>query len=160
MQRDPPVGAGPSPRPRLQVEGRLRALSLMARGAALYFGRTSPRLPSTHYHGLRLTTRLARIRSYLVRDPVYSFGVQVGVGVLVCEALRERSEQRANSPDSGWRTNRRVFALYLRPPQRPAQPRNGRSRLIVYPLRYCLPLAILDLVEVQVVATLVLLCTE
>ncbi len=96
MQRDPPVGAGPSPRPRLQVEGRLRALSLMARGAALYFGRTSPRLPSTHYHGLRLTTRLARIRSYLVRDPVYSFGVQVGVGVLVCEALRERSEQRAN----------------------------------------------------------------
>ncbi len=125
-----------------------------------YFGRTSPRLPSTHYHGLWLTTRLARIRSYLVRDSVYSFGVQVGVGVLVCEALRERSEQRANSPDSGWRTNRRVFALFLRPPQRPAQPRNGRSRLIVYPLRYCLPLAVLDLVEVQEVATLVLLCTE
>ena len=29
-------------------------------------------------------------------DPVYSFGMPAGVGVLVCEALRERSEQRAN----------------------------------------------------------------
>ena len=52
--------------------------------------------PPTTLHGLLLTKRLDRIRSYLVRDPVYSFGVQAGVGVLVCEALRERSEQRAN----------------------------------------------------------------
>ena len=44
-----------------------------------YFGRTSPRLPSNR-----------------LQEPDCSSGSQSDVGVRVCEALRERSEQRAN----------------------------------------------------------------
>ncbi len=77
------------------VEGRRRALSLMARGAALYFGRTSPRLPSTRD-----------------RDLVYLFGLHAGVGVLVCEALWERSEQRAKKyPAAACKTGARSRGL-------------------------------------------------
>ncbi len=63
----------------VDVKGSRRAPSLMARCAALYFGRTSPRLPSSRH-----------------RDSVCLCGMHAGVGVLVCEAFRECSEQRAN----------------------------------------------------------------
>ncbi len=74
---------------------------------------------------------------------------QAGVGVLVCEALRERSEQRANKyPAAACTTEQRAVAL------------QAALLLIRNPLRDRLPLTVLDLVEVQVVATLVFLRAE
>ena len=83
------------------VEGGRRALSLMARYAALYFGRTSPRPQPLAGHHAYLQ-QFGRIGSGISGDPVSSFGKPPDLGVLVCEALRERSEQRTNKyPEVG-----------------------------------------------------------
>ncbi len=66
-------------------------LILMARYAALYFGRTSPH-----------PQPLAKICYREDRDPSDSFKKPPDLGVLVCEAFRERSEQRTNKyPEVG-----------------------------------------------------------
>ena len=77
-----------------------------------YFARTTPcSLPFSNIYISPPTTtrRLARVpaaaqpnSAWVGRDPVRSFGKPPDLGVLVCEALRERSEQRANKyPEVG-----------------------------------------------------------
>ena len=66
-----------------------------------YFGRTSPRpQPPANQHAY--PQQFDRIRARVGSDPVNSFKKPLDSGVLVCEALRERSEQRVNKyPEVG-----------------------------------------------------------
>jgi hypothetical protein len=72
----------------------------MARYAALYFGRTSPR-PQPLADQRADLHQPYRIRSG-GRESAKSLRKPLDSGVLVCEALRERSEQRTNKyPEVG-----------------------------------------------------------
>ena len=64
--------------------------------AALRFTSDEEVPPPAALDRLRSTARFDRLRWRPDRWPVRLSVMQAGVGVLVCEALRERSEQRAN----------------------------------------------------------------
>ncbi len=91
----------------MQRDPWLRAASALPHGSlrcAVLRSNISP--PTATPHPARNLQQLDRIRFGGRRDPVSLVRKPPDLGVLVCEALRERSEQRANKyPEvGGWRS--------------------------------------------------------